>query len=132
VNAGQEFRRKVRTLTGNYQLCAWLPGVLVPGRNPIWAQFVLHKLLRLLLPVGVLLALAGGGGLAARAAYALLGTRAWWLAAAAALGIAWLWAGRDGLARRLRGLAVQFASMQAAVAVAAVNGVRGRWDVWVR
>ena len=132
VGAGQEFRRKVRTLTGNYQLCAWLPGVLVPGRNPIWAQFLLHKLLRLLLPVGVLLALAGGAGLAARAAVALLGVRAWWLAGAAAVGALWLWAGRDGLARRLRGVAVQFASMQAAVALAAFNGVRGRWDVWVK
>jgi hypothetical protein len=104
--------------------------VLVPGRNPIWLQFVCHKLLRLLLPVGVLLVLAGGAGLAGRAAYAALGARAWWLAGAAALGAVWLGAGRGGLARRLRGLAVQFASMQAAVAVAAVHGVRGRWDVW--
>jgi GT2 family glycosyltransferase len=130
VGAGQEFRRKVRTLTGNYQLCAWLPGVLVPVRNPIWLQFVCHKLLRLLLPVGVLLVLAGGAGLAGRAAYAALGARAWWLAGVAVLGALWLAAGRGGLARRLRGLAVQFASMQAAVAVAAVHGVRGRWDVW--
>jgi hypothetical protein len=130
VNAGQEFRRKVRTLTGNYQLCAWLPGVLVPGRNPIWLQFVCHKLLRLLLPVGVLLAGVGGAGLAWRAAHAALGPRAWWLAGAAALGAAWVWLGPGGLARKLRGLVVQFASMQAAVAVAAVHGVRGRWDVW--
>ena len=130
VNAGQEFRRKVRTLTGNYQLCAWLPGVLVPGRNPIWLQFVCHKLLRLLLPVGVLLAGVGGAGLAWRAAEAALGPRAWWLAGAAALGAAWAWLGAGGLARRLRGLVVQLASMQAAVAVAAVHGVRGRWDVW--
>ena len=130
VGAGQEFRRKVRTLTGNYQLCAWLPGVLVPGRNPIWLQFVCHKLLRLLLPVGVLLAGLGAAGLLWRAAYALLGPRAWWLAGAAALGAAWVWLGPGGHARALRGLVVQFASMQAAVAVAAVHGVRGRWDVW--
>jgi hypothetical protein len=130
VNAGQEFRRKVRTLTGNYQLCAWLPGVLVPGRNPVWVQFVCHKLLRLLLPVGVLLAGLGAAGLAWQAAHALLGAGAWWLALAAALGAGWVWLGPGAHARVLRGLVVQFASMQAAVAVAAVHGVRGRWDVW--
>jgi cellulose synthase/poly-beta-1,6-N-acetylglucosamine synthase-like glycosyltransferase len=130
VNAGQEFRRKVRTLTGNYQLCAWLPGVLVPGRNPVWVQFVCHKLLRLLLPVGVLLAGLGTAGLAWKAAHALLGAGAWWLALAAALGAGWVWLGPGAHARVLRGLVVQFASMQAAVAVAAVHGVRGRWDVW--
>jgi cellulose synthase/poly-beta-1,6-N-acetylglucosamine synthase-like glycosyltransferase len=126
VSAGQEFRRKVRTLTGNYQLCAWLPGILLPWRNPIWLQFVCHKLLRLVLPYGVLLV---GVGLALLA-WRLAGPHAPWLAAAVALGAAWLWAGRDALARRLRGVAVQFASMQAAAAVAMVHGVRGRWDVW--
>lgn len=130
VNAGQEFRRKVRTLTGNYQLCAWLPGSLVPGRNPIWLQFVCHKLLRLLLPVGVLLAGIGTTGLVWQVAHARLGDRAWWLAAAAAVAALWVWRGPGGLTRKLRGLVVQFASMQAAVAVAAVHGVRGRWDVW--
>jgi cellulose synthase/poly-beta-1,6-N-acetylglucosamine synthase-like glycosyltransferase len=130
VNAGQEFRRKVRTLTGNYQLCAWLPGVLVPVRNPIWLQFVCHKLLRLLLPVGVLLAGAGIAGLLARALVDLFGVHAWWAAAAVAVGAAWVRVGPGGFARRLRALVVQFASMQAAVVVAALHGVRGRWDVW--
>jgi cellulose synthase/poly-beta-1,6-N-acetylglucosamine synthase-like glycosyltransferase len=126
VDAGQEFRRKVRTLTGNYQLCAWLPGVLVPGRNPIWLQFLCHKLLRLVLPWGVLL-------VALAVALALLdaaGPRTPWLLAAAAAGALWLAVGRDGLARRLRGLAVQFGSMQAATLVAMAHGLRGRWDVW--
>ena len=45
-----EFQRKVRTLTGNWQLCAWLPAVLVPWRNPVWAAFLCHKILRLLTP----------------------------------------------------------------------------------
>lgn len=132
VDAGQEFRRKVRTLTGNYQLCAWLPAVLVPVRNPIWLQFVCHKLLRLLLPVGVLLLGVGGAGLAWQAALARLGARAWWLAAALLLGALWVAAGPGRLTRRVRGAAVQFASMQAAVAVAAAHGLRGRWDVWHR
>ena len=48
--AAEEYRRKVRTLTGVIQICAWLPGVMNPVRNPIWLQFVFHKLLRLLTP----------------------------------------------------------------------------------
>lgn len=59
--ARDEFRRKVRTLSGNYQLVAALPALLSPWRNPIWAQFVSHKLLRLLVPwllIGVLLSSA--------------------------------------------------------------------------
>jgi cellulose synthase/poly-beta-1,6-N-acetylglucosamine synthase-like glycosyltransferase len=45
-----EFRRKVRTLSGNFQLVARLPSLLVPWRNPLWLQFVSHKLLRLAVP----------------------------------------------------------------------------------
>lgn len=45
-----EFHRKVRTLTGNWQLCALLPGVLLPWRNPVWAAFLCHKILRLFTP----------------------------------------------------------------------------------
>ena len=130
VAAAQEFKRKVRTLTGNYQLCAWLPGVLLPWRNPIWLQFVCHKLLRLLMPVGVLLAGLGVGLMLARAATARFGYGALWLAAVAVTGGIWVVAGRDARATRLRGIALQFASMQAAVVVAAVHGLRGEWDVW--
>jgi len=45
-----EFRRKVRTLSGNFQLAAMLPQALLPWRNPIWVQFFSHKLLRLVIP----------------------------------------------------------------------------------
>jgi len=45
-----EFRRKVRTLSGNFQLAALLPQALLPWRNPIWAQLISHKLLRLAVP----------------------------------------------------------------------------------
>jgi poly-beta-1,6-N-acetyl-D-glucosamine synthase len=45
-----EFLRKVRTLSGNFQLAAVLPQALLPWRNPIWVQFVSHKLLRLVVP----------------------------------------------------------------------------------
>jgi poly-beta-1,6-N-acetyl-D-glucosamine synthase len=45
-----EFWRKVRTLSGNFQLAVVLPQALLPWRNPVWTQFVSHKLLRLVVP----------------------------------------------------------------------------------
>ena len=56
-----EFRRKVRTLSGNFQLAALLPQALLPCRNPIWVQFVSHKLLRLLIPWILLAAFVASG-----------------------------------------------------------------------
>jgi cellulose synthase/poly-beta-1,6-N-acetylglucosamine synthase-like glycosyltransferase len=50
LKAKDEFRRKVRTLAGNFQLAALLPTALLPWRNPIWLQFVSHKMLRLVVP----------------------------------------------------------------------------------
>jgi biofilm PGA synthesis N-glycosyltransferase PgaC len=52
--ARDEFRRKVRTLSGNFQLVARLPETLVPWRNPLWWQFISHKLLRLAVPWALL------------------------------------------------------------------------------
>jgi cellulose synthase/poly-beta-1,6-N-acetylglucosamine synthase-like glycosyltransferase len=49
-----EFRRKVRTLAGSYQLMALLPRSLLPWRNPVWLQWVSHKLLRLAMPWALL------------------------------------------------------------------------------
>ncbi len=52
-----EFRRKVRTLSGNFQLIARLPAALAPWRNPVWFPLVSHKLLRLLVPWALLIML---------------------------------------------------------------------------
>jgi len=124
--SGQEYRRKVRTLTGVIQLCAWLPAVLVPGRNPIWIQFLFHKLLRLLTPYLVLAILVGGAGLAVRALRALPVAVPLALAAALVLVLVVL----PGLRRRVvHQLSAAF-SLQAAIVVATVNGIRGRWNVW--
>jgi cellulose synthase/poly-beta-1,6-N-acetylglucosamine synthase-like glycosyltransferase len=49
-----EFRRKVRTLSGNFQLLARLPAALLPWRNPVWLQLVSHKVFRLLAPWALL------------------------------------------------------------------------------
>jgi cellulose synthase/poly-beta-1,6-N-acetylglucosamine synthase-like glycosyltransferase len=58
-----EFRRKVRTLAGNYQLFALMPALLVPFRNPIWFEVTSHKLMRLVAPwLMLLVALASIAG----------------------------------------------------------------------
>jgi cellulose synthase/poly-beta-1,6-N-acetylglucosamine synthase-like glycosyltransferase len=49
-----EFRRKLRTLSGNYQLFARLPAALNPWFNPIAVQLVSHKLMRLIVPWALL------------------------------------------------------------------------------
>ena len=118
--------RKVRTLTGNFQLMAWLPGVLLPIRNPIWVQFVSHKLLRLMTPWLLMMLVVGTSGvlldrLGTVAMVQLLG------AAGLAALLVLLWPTTRGKAVR----AVEWGwSLQAALVEATVNGVRGRWDVW--
>jgi cellulose synthase/poly-beta-1,6-N-acetylglucosamine synthase-like glycosyltransferase len=118
-----EYRRKARTLTGVLQLCAWMPAVLSPLRNPIWFQFVNHKLLRLLTPYLMLAFAVGAAGsmplpILSQAALASLGV----LSAMLILALIVL--------RRAREAVWTFLLMQAAVVRALYNGLRGEWDVW--
>lgn len=57
VSSKQEYRRKVRTIAGNFQLFWRQPWLLNPFTNRLWWQTVSHKLLRLLCPAFLLLAL---------------------------------------------------------------------------
>jgi poly-beta-1,6-N-acetyl-D-glucosamine synthase len=59
-----EARRKTRTLAGNYQLLALEPRLLVPVLNPVWLQFVSHKVGRLLVPWALVLTLIASAWLA--------------------------------------------------------------------
>ncbi len=45
-----EYEKKKRTLTGNYQLLAEMPELLIPWHNPIFVQLVSHKFGRLIVP----------------------------------------------------------------------------------
>ena len=120
---GNEYRRKVRTLTGVLQLCAWLPHTLTPLRNPVWAQFVAHKLLRFLTPYWLLVC-------AVWAASAIAGEIGFgWLLAAVALFAALLQL-RSRPFRALRSAVVSSILVQVAAVRATANGARGRWDVW--
>ena len=53
-SVAQENGRKRRTLAGNLQLVQLEPWLLLPWRNPIWTEFVSHKLGRLLVPFGLI------------------------------------------------------------------------------
>ncbi|MBI4430111.1 MAG: glycosyltransferase family 2 protein [Candidatus Omnitrophica bacterium] len=48
--SNEEFKRKVRTLAGNYQVFFLLPALLVPWKSSVAWQLFSHKLLRLLIP----------------------------------------------------------------------------------
>lgn len=49
-DAAAETRRKRRTLAGNYQILAQEPRLLIPIVNPVWLQYVSHKVGRLIVP----------------------------------------------------------------------------------
>lgn len=80
VNPKGEFRRKVRTLAGNFQLMARMPRVLLPWRNPVWFQFWSHKALRLAVP-WALLAMLFSSAIAPSLFYRILfaGQACFWL-----------------------------------------------------
>lgn len=58
TNIEQEFRRKVRTLAGNYQLFRLMPELWSPFQNRLLFQYLSHKVTRLLAPFGLLALLA--------------------------------------------------------------------------
>ncbi len=51
-----EFRRKVRNLAGNWQSFQTNPWLYNPSKNPVWWQFLSHKVFRLLVPFALIIA----------------------------------------------------------------------------
>jgi cellulose synthase/poly-beta-1,6-N-acetylglucosamine synthase-like glycosyltransferase len=123
---GQEYRRKVRTLTGVLQLCCWLPSLLVPVRNPVWPQFVCHKLLRLLTPYWVIAVGARIGSIVLGWTMSRPAVRVVPLAAVGLVGVT----GKGKVFRLAREGVKSALMLQAAAVVAGMNGARRRWDVW--
>jgi biofilm PGA synthesis N-glycosyltransferase PgaC len=68
-DAATELRRKIRTLAGNFQLLAIEPRLLLPVANPVWLQFVSHKIGRLLVPYALLLMFGASTMLASSSAF---------------------------------------------------------------
>ena len=62
----EEFSRKVRTLAGNFQLMKFHPWMNIPSENPVFFQWICHKLSRLLVPyamIGILISSSLGKGI---------------------------------------------------------------------
>lgn len=127
LGAEREFGRKVRTLSGNYQLLQLAPWLL-SGANSIRFEFVSHKLLRLLVPFALAAALVASlylrqpfyrFALAAQLAFYALG-----LMAMAK------WA--KGPLARIADAALTFVVLNTAAAVAFANFVTGRKAAWNR
>jgi hypothetical protein len=66
ADASTEARRKSRTLAGNWQILALEPALLLPWRNPVWLQYVSHKIGRLLVPYALVAVMASSMALADR------------------------------------------------------------------
>lgn len=124
---GREFSRKVRTLSGNYQLLQIAPWLL-SSQNAIRFEFVSHKLSRLAVPFALLALLIASmflpepfyrGALIAQLAF-------YALSLAALSGI------RIGPLSRIADPARTFVVLNSAAMVAFVNFVMGRKAVWVR
>jgi cellulose synthase/poly-beta-1,6-N-acetylglucosamine synthase-like glycosyltransferase len=63
-DAAAEGRRKTRTLAGNYQVLLLEPRLLVPLVNPVWLQYISHKVGRLVVPWALVTALVSSAALA--------------------------------------------------------------------
>lgn len=122
----QVFQKKVRTLTGLWQLLRWKPQCLAPWRNPIWVHFVCHKLARLATPYLVILAVLGFG----LPHMAYLRPRAFEAALASAVAVAFFWTVSPRLLRRWSAATAWAICLLTAPIWATYNGVRGNWAVW--
>ncbi len=123
----EEFRRRVRTLTGVLQLCAWRPAILSPWQNPVWIQFTCHKLLRIVTPYLVLIAVVGLLPWMLRCI-----PQPWflWLAATALLAIIGLSLIRPAATRWLASQVVWVVWLHAVPIKASLNAFRRDWNVW--
>jgi poly-beta-1,6-N-acetyl-D-glucosamine synthase len=123
-----EFARKVRTLSGNYQLLQLAPWIL-SGQNPLLGRFISHKLLRLVVPFA-LAAILVSSALITTPFYrvALILQLGFYVLAAAAL----LRLPRPGVIARLADAAGTFVLLNTAAVVAFANFIAGRRAAWSR
>jgi biofilm PGA synthesis N-glycosyltransferase PgaC len=122
---GKEFSRKVRTLTGNYQLLRLAPWLLSPA-NPLLFRFVSHKLLRLLVPLLLILMLVASA-ISSGPFYQAV----FWLQILFYVLAAFGTLSPSTKKFKLVGIANTFVMLNAAAALAFYNFVAGRNKVWV-
>lgn len=123
----REFARKVRTLSGNYQLLQLAPWLL-SSANPIRFEFVSHKLLRMLVPFALAATLVASLVLR-EPVYRLALVLQMAFYGLSLLAIVKL---RKGTVRRMADAAFTFVVLNTAAVVAFVNFVSGRKAAWIR
>lgn len=126
-SSSREFARKVRTLSGNYQLLQLAPWLL-SSKNPVRFRFISHKLLRLVVPFALAAILASSlllQGPIYRAALLLQ-------LAFYALSLPALLQLRAGFLGRMSDAAGTFVLLNSAAAVAFVKFVSGGKIAWGR
>lgn len=125
--SGREFGRKVRTLTGNYQLLQLAPWLL-GSSNPLRFEFISHKVLRLVAPFALALGFVSSLLLHETVYRVALVVQLifYGLGLAAMLKLAW------GPLARIADAAGTFVLLNSAALVAFVKFVTGRRTVWVR
>jgi biofilm PGA synthesis N-glycosyltransferase PgaC len=127
LGTGREFARKVRTLTGNYQLLQLAPWLLGIG-NPVRFEFVSHKLLRLMVPFALAAALVSSL-LIPEPIYrtaSVIQLAFYGLSMLAMLQM------KRGVLARMADAAFTFVILNTAAVVAFANFVTGRKAVWIR
>jgi poly-beta-1,6-N-acetyl-D-glucosamine synthase len=128
LGGGLEFARKVRTLSGNYQLVQLMPWVL-SSHNPVLLRFVSHKLLRLVVPFALTAILISSLWLRAPLyRVALVLQLAFYGLALLALA-RWL---KAGILGRAADVAATFVLLNTAAVIAFANFVVGRKAAWSR
>ncbi|HKN72115.1 MAG TPA: glycosyltransferase family 2 protein [Terriglobales bacterium] len=127
LGESREFSRKVRTLSGNYQLLQLAPWLL-SSENAIRFEFVSHKLSRLAVPFALLALLIASMFLSQPLYRAALGAQL----AFYALSLAALAGVKVGPLSRIADPARTFVVLNSAALVAFINFVTGRKAVWVR
>ena len=127
LGEGREFSRKVRTLSGNYQLLQLAPWLL-SSQNAIRFEFISHKLSRLAVPFALLALLIASAFLPQPLYRAALGVQL----AFYALSLAALAGVKIGPLSRIADAARTFVVLNSAAMVAFINFVAGRKAVWAR
>jgi len=127
LGADREFARKVRTLSGNYQLMQLSPWLL-SASNPLRFEFISHKLLRLAVPFALAAFLIASIVLTGPVYRSALALQAGFYGLSLLAGLRL----SSGPLARMSDAALTFVVLNSAAAVAFVNFVTGRKTVWIR
>lgn len=129
-STAKESIRKRRTIAGAAQLIVNHPGWLLPWRNPIWFEFVSHKLARLASPLLLTAAAIANIRMASHPLYAVLLT--WHVTFYLSAFAGWAFQ-RAGRRSSLFGAQLMFVALNATTVAALADALRGRFRAtWQR